>query len=223
MTKNLFYQAVGKVLLGIFTAALLLFWPAGTVRYWNGWLFMGILFIPMVFAGVVLMLKNPGLLQKRLHMKEQQAEQVLVIVLSGLMFVLGFVLAGWNFRFQWLVLPDWVSWTAAAVFLLSYLLYGEVLRENAYLSRTVEVQENQKVVDTGLYGIVRHPMYSVTVIMFLAMPLVLGSPVSFAVFLTYPAIIAKRIQNEEKILAEELDGYRAYQEKVRYKMIPFVW
>ena len=223
MTKNLFYQAVGKVLLGIFTAALLLFWPAGTVRYWNGWLFMGILFIPMVFAGVVLMLKNPGLLQKRLHMKEQQAEQVLVIVLSGLMFVLGFVLAGWNFRFQWLVLPDWVSWTAAAVFLLSYLLYGEVLRENAYLSRTVEVQENQKVVDTGLYSIVRHPMYSVTVIMFLAMPLVLGSPVSFAVFLTYPAVIAKRIQNEEKILAEELDGYRAYQEKVRYKMIPFVW
>ena len=223
MTKNLFYQAVGKVLLGIFTAALLLFWPAGTVRYWNGWLFMGILFIPMVFAGVVLMLKNPGLLQKRLHMREQQAEQVLVIVLSGLMFVLGFVLAGWNFRFQWLVLPDWVSWTAAAVFLLSYLLYGEVLRENAFLSRTVEVQENQKVVDTGLYSIVRHPMYSVTVIMFLAMPLVLGSPVSFAVFLTYPAIIAKRIQNEEKILAEELDGYRAYQEKVRYKMIPFVW
>ena len=223
MTKNLFYQAVGKVLLGIFTAALLLFWPAGTVRYWNGWLFMGILFIPMVFAGVVLMLKNPGLLQKRLHMREQQAEQVLVIVLSVLMFVLGFVLAGWNFRFQWLVLPDWVSWTAAAVFLLSYLLYGEVLRENAYLSRTVEVQENQKVVDTGLYSIVRHPMYSVTVIMFLAMPLVLGSPVSFAVFLTYPAIIAKRIQNEEKILAEELDGYRAYQEKVRYKMIPFVW
>lgn len=223
MTKNLFYQAVGKVLLGIFTAALLLFWPAGTVRYWNGWLFMGILFIPMVFAGVVLMLKNPGLLQKRLHMREQQAEQVLVIVLSGLMFVLGFVLAGWNFRFQWLVLPDWVSWTAAAVFLLSYLLYGEVLRENAYLSRTVEVQENQKVVDTGLYSIVRHPMYSMTVIMFLAMPLVLGSPVSFAVFLTYPAIIAKRIQNEEKILAEELDGYRAYQEKVRYKMIPFVW
>ena len=223
MTKNLFYQAVGKVLLGIFTAALLLFWPAGTVRYWNGWLFMGILFIPMVFAGVVLMLKNPGLLQKRLHMREQQAEQVLVIVLSGLMFVLGFVLAGWNFRFQWLVLPDWVSWTAAAVFLLSYLLYGEVLRENAYLSRKVEVQENQKVVDTGLYSIVRHPMYSVTVIMFLAMPLVLGSPVSFAVFLTYPAIIAKRIQNEEKILAEELDGYRAYQEKVRYKMIPFVW
>ena len=223
MTKNLFYQAVGKVLLGIFTAALLLFWPAGTVRYWNGWLFMGILFIPMVFAGVVLMLKNPGLLQKRLHMREQQAEQVLVIVLSGLMFVLGFVLAGWNFRFQWLVLPDWVSWTAAAVFLLSYLLYGEVLRENAYLSRTVEVQENQKVVDTGLYSIVRHPMYSVTVIMFLAMPLVRGSPVSFAVFLTYPAIIAKRIQNEEKILAEELDGYRAYQEKVRYKMIPFVW
>ena len=176
------------------------------------------------------MLKNPGLLQKRLHMREQQAEQVLVIVLSGLMFVLGFVLAGWNFRFQWLVLPDWVSWTAAAVFLLSYLLYGEVLRENAYLSRTVEVQENQKVVDTGqkvidtgLYSIVRHPMYSVTVIMFLAMPLVLGSPVSFAVFLTYPAVIAKRIQNEEKILAEELDGYRAYQEKVRYKMIPFVW
>lgn len=223
MTKTLFLQAIGKVALGAAAAGLLIFLPAGTILYWNGWLFMGILFIPMFFAGIWMMLKNPELLRKRLHTRETQAEQALVIKLSGLMFVAGFVLAGFNFRFQWLVLPDWASWAAAAVFALSYLLYGEVLRENTYLSRTVEVQEGQKVIDTGLYSIVRHPMYSVTVIMFLAMPLVLGSPVSFAVFLTYPAIIAKRIQNEEKILAEELDGYRAYQEKVRYKMIPFVW
>lgn len=223
MTKTLFLQAIGKVALGIIATGLLIFWPAGTLRYWNGWLFMGILFIPMFFAGIWMMLKNPELLRKRLHMRETQAEQVLVVKLSGLMFVLGFALAGFNFRLQWFLLPDWVSWAAAAVFGLSYLLYGEVLRENAYLSRTVEVQENQKVIDTGLYGIVRHPMYSVTVLMFLAMPLILGSLISFAVFLAYPAIIAKRIKNEEKVLGDELDGYRAYQEKVRYKLIPFLW
>ena len=223
MTKELFLQAIVKMSLGIIAAGVLVFWSAGTIHYWNGWLFMGILFVPMSFAGIWMMLKNPDLLRKRLQMKEKQAEQVLVIKLSGLMFVLGFTLAGFNYRFQWLVLPDWVSWTAAAAFLLSYLLYGEVLRENAYLSRTVEVQEGQKVIDTGLYGIVRHPMYSVTVVMFLAMPLVLGSPVSFAVFLSYPAIIAKRIKNEEKVLLDQLDGYSSYQKKVKYKLVPFLW
>lgn len=223
MTKTLFLQAIGKVALGAAAAGLLIFLPAGTILYWNGWLFMGILFIPMFFAGIWMMLKNPELLRKRLHTRETQAEQALVIKLSGLMFVAGFVLAGFNFRFQWLVLPDWASWAAAAVFALSYLLYGEVLRENTYLSRTVEVQEGQKVIDTGLYSIVRHPMYSVTVLMFLTMPLILGSPLSFAIFLSYPAIIAKRIKNEEKVLAEGLAGYAAYQKKVKYKLVPFLW
>lgn len=223
MTKTLFLQAIGKVALGAAAAGLLIFLPAGTILYWNGWLFMGILFIPMFFAGIWMMLKNSELLRKRLHTRETQAEQALVIKLSGLMFVAGFVLAGFNFRFQWLVLPDWASWAAAAVFALSYLLYGEVLRENTYLSRTVEVQEGQKVIDTGLYSIVRHPMYSVTVLMFLTMPLILGSPLSFAIFLSYPAIIAKRIKNEEKVLAEGLAGYAAYQKKVKYKLVPFLW
>lgn len=223
MTKTLFLQAIGKVALGAAAAGLLIFLPAGTILYWNGWPFMGILFIPMFFAGIWMMLKNPELLRKRLHTRETQAEQALVIKLSGLMFVAGFVLAGFNFRFQWLVLPDWASWAAAAVFALSYLLYGEVLRENTYLSRTVEVQEGQKVIDTGLYSIVRHPMYSVTVLMFLTMPLILGSPLSFAIFLSYPAIIAKRIKNEEKVLAEGLAGYAAYQKKVKYKLVPFLW
>lgn len=223
MTRKLFLQAILKIALGVTVTGLLLFGSAGTLHYWNAWLFMGILFVPMLFVGILLMIKNPDLLRKRLNMKENQAEQVLVIQLSGVMFVLGFVLAGLNFRFQQLVLPDWISWIAATVFLLAYLLYGEVLRENTYLSRTVEVQENQHVIDTGLYGIVRHPLYSVTLIMFLAIPLILGSLISFAVFLTYPAIIAKRVENEEKVLTEELEGYLAYQQKVKYKLIPFLW
>ena len=169
------------------------------------------------------MCKNPELLRKRLNAKEGQSEQQLVIKLSGLMFVLGFVTAGFNFRFGWLLLPDWAVWTAMVVFLLAYLMYAEVLRENTYLSRTVEVQENQKVIDTGLYGIVRHPMYSATIVLFLSMPLVLGSPVSFVIFLAYPVILARRIRNEEKVLEEELQGYTEYKEKVKYRVIPFVW
>ena len=223
MTKALFLQAIWKLALGILAAGLLIFCPAGTLRYWRGWLFMGLLFVPMLFAGIWMMLKNPDLLRKRLQTKESQPEQSLVIKLSALMFILGFLLAGCSFRMGWPLLPDWVSWAAAAVFLLAYLLYGEVLRENAYLSRTVEVQEGQRVIDTGLYGIVRHPMYSATVLMFLAMPLILGSLLSFAVFLFYPVIIAKRIKNEEKILAEGLEGYAAYREKVKYKLFPFLW
>lgn len=223
MTKGLFFQAIIKFLLGLVLIAALLFIPAGTVRFRNGWLFMGILFIPMFFAGIVMMCKNPELLRKRLNAKEGQSEQQLVIKLSGLMFVFGFVTAGFNFRFSWLLLPDWAVWTAMVVFLLAYLMYAEVLRENTYLSRTVEVQENQKVIDTGLYGIVRHPMYSATIVLFLSMPLVLGSPASFVIFLAYPIILARRIRNEEKVLEEELQGYTEYKEKVKYRVIPFVW
>lgn len=223
MTKELFYQAILKFVLGAVVIGILIFLPAGTFDYWNAWLFMAILFIPMFFAGVVMMIKNPELLKKRLKAKEQQSEQNLVIKLSGLMFVMGFVIAGLNFRFQWVILPDWVLWVGAVIFLLSYLLYAEVLRENTYLSRTVEVQNGQKVIDTGLYGIVRHPMYSATIILFLSMPLVLGSIISFAIFLTYPMIIAKRIRNEEAVLEKDLDGYIEYKRKVKYKIIPFIW
>ncbi len=223
MTKRLFIQSVTKFLIGIIVIGVLLFLSAGTFQWRNAWLLMGILFIPMFFAGIVMMLKNPELLKKRLNAKEQQSEQQLVVKLSGLMFVIGFVTAGLNFHFRWIILPDYVSWIAACIFLLSYLLYAEVLRENTYLSRTVEVQENQKVIDTGLYGIVRHPMYSVTVILFLSMPLVLGSVISFVIFLAYPFIIAKRIRNEEQVLEAELQGYAEYKNKVRYRLIPFIW
>ena len=223
MTKELFFQAIFKFLAGVILFGLLLFLPAGTFYYWNAWLLMGILFVPMFLAGFVMMFKNPDLLRKRLNAKEKENEQNLVIKLSGLMFVLGFVAAGLDFRFRWIVLPGWVSSAAAVVFLLAYLLYAEVLRENTFLSRTIEVQENQTVIDTGLYGIVRHPMYGVTIILFLAMPLVLGSLISFAIFLAYPVIIAKRIRNEEKVLEEGLAGYDEYKKKVRYKVIPFLW
>ena len=223
MTRELFFQTIFKFLAGAVLLFLLIFLPAGTLDYWNAWLLMGILFIPMFLAGIVLMFKNPDLLKKRLNAKEKEAEQSLVIKLSGLMFVLGFVAAGLNFRLQWIVLPEWVSWAATVAFLLSYLLYAEVLRENTYLSRTIEVQENQKVIDTGLYGIVRHPMYSVTILLFLSMPLVLGSLISFVIFLVYPAILSKRIRNEEEVLEKELTGYTEYKKKVKYKVIPFIW
>lgn len=223
MTKRLFYQAISKYILGIVVVGILIFLPAGTLYFWNAWLLMGILFIPMFLAGIVMMFINPELLKKRLYAKEHQAEQNIVIKLSGLMFVVGFVTAGLNFRFEWVKLPNWISWAAAAAFLFSYALYAEVLRENTYLSRTVEVQQGQRVIDTGLYGIVRHPMYSVTIIMFLSMPLVLGSVFSFVVFLVYPIIVAKRIKNEETVLEKGLKGYAEYKEKVKYKIIPFVW
>ena len=223
MTKGLFFQAIFKFLTGVILVGMLLFLPAGTFYYWNAWLLMGILFIPMFLAGIVMMFKNPNLLKKRLHAKEKEDEQSLVIKLSGIMFLLGFVIAGLNFRFHWIDLPKWISWTATVIFLFAYLLYAEVLRENTYLSRTIEVQENQTVIDTGLYGIVRHPMYSVTIILFLTMPLVLGSLISFVIFLIYPFIISKRICNEEKVLEEGLAGYSEYKKKVKYKVIPFLW
>ena len=223
MTKTLFIKAIALFSLGVLLLAALIFLPAGTLAYPAGWRLMAILFVPMFFAGLVMMVKSPALLEKRLRMKEEQAEQSTVIKLSGLMFIAGFVLSGLDFRFGWLPLPGWVSAAAAVVFLIAYALYAEVLRENAYLSRTIEVQEGQKVVDTGLYGVVRHPMYAVTLLLFMSMPLVLGSAVGFIVFLAYPAIIAKRIRNEEEVLTEGLAGYAAYKQKVRWRMIPFVW
>lgn len=223
MEKDLCFKALLKFSLGVVAIGILLFLPAGTFHYWKAWLLMGILFIPMLFAGIVLLLKNPDLLKKRLNTKESQAEQRLVIKLTGLMFLLGFILAGLNFRFGWIIMPDRVSWVGAAVFLFSYMLYAEVLRENTYLSRTVEVRKGQKVVDTGLYGIVRHPMYGVTILLFLSAPLVLGSIISFVVFLAYPVIIAKRIKNEEAVLEKELNGYVEYKNKVKYKIIPYIW
>lgn len=223
MTKELFIQAILKFTLGLVLIGALLFLPAGTFAWTEAWLFLGILFVPMFVAGIVMMMKNPELLKKRLNAKEKQQEQNLVVKLSGLMFLAGFIVAGLDFRFSWLVLPDWVSYVAAGVFLLAYVLYAEVLRENTYLSRTIEVQENQKVIDTGLYGIVRHPMYSATILLFLAMPLVLGSVISFVIFLAYPVIIAKRIRNEEEVLEEGLEGYAEYKKKVKYRMLPFIW
>lgn len=223
MTKKLFFQAISKYFFGLVVIALLLFLPAGTLRYWNAWLLIGILFVPMFFAGIVMMLRNPELLKKRLNAKENEDEQKTVILLSGIMFLAAFVVAGLNHRFGWIVMPRWTVIAAACVFLAAYLMYAEVLRENVYLSRTVEVQEHQKVIDTGLYGIVRHPMYAATVFLFLSMGLVLGSPISFVILLFYLPIIAKRIRNEEAVLAQGLDGYQAYKEKVRYKVIPFIW
>ena len=223
MTIKLFVQAITKFLIGIVLVGILIFLPAGTFSYFNGWLFMGILFIPMFCAGIVMMLKNPELLKKRLHAKEKQKEQNLVVKLSGLMFLLGFIVAGLGVRFEWYMLPNIVVFVSAAVFLLAYVLYAEVLRENTYLSRTIEVQDNQKVIDTGLYGIVRHPKYSATLLLFLTMPLVLGSIYSFIIFLAYPLIIAKRIKGEEEFLEKELAGYREYKQKVKYRLIPFIW
>ena len=223
MDAKLFAQAIVKFLGGVLMVGLLLFLPAGTFRYWQGWLLMGILFIPMFIAGLIMMKKSPDLLRKRLDVKEEQSGQKAVIGLSALMFLAAFVVAGLNFRFGWLVLPAWVSWAAAAVFLLAYVLYAEVLRENVWLSRTIEVQENQKVIDTGLYGVVRHPMYMTTLLIFLSMPLVLGSPFSFMIMLFYIPIIAKRIRNEEKVLESGLEGYADYKKRVKYKVIPYVW
>lgn len=223
MNKALFLSAITKVTLGIVLIALLIFLPAGTILYPGGWLLMGILFVPMVIAGFVMMVKNPALLRSRLKAKEVQNEQSTVIKLSALMFLAGFILAGIDFRFGWSDLPGWVSYVGAAAFLIAYALYAEVLRENTWLSRIIEVQEGQQVVSTGLYGIVRHPMYSATLLLFLSMPVVLGSIPAFVVFLAYPAIIVKRIKNEEDVLKQELPGYAEYLTKVRWRLIPYIW
>lgn len=223
MNKKLFFQAIIKFLLGIIIISLLIFIPAGTIKYLNGWIFMGILFIPMLIAGIIMMIKNPELLKSRLDAKEKQKEQGLLIKLSGLMFIAGFIVAGLDFRFNWFSLPPLVTYIAIGLFLLSYIMWGEVLRENTYLARTIKVTDGQKVIDTGLYRIVRHPMYLATLVLFLSMPLVLGSLISFFIFLIYPILIIFRIIHEEKFLEKELEGYIDYKKKVRYRLIPFIW
>ena len=223
MDKRLFIQAMTKFLGGVVLVGLLLFLPAGSLHYWQAWLLIGILFVPMLMAGLVMMGRNPDLLRKRLDAREKESEQKTVVALSGLLFIASFAVAGLNWRFQWWVLPNWTVWVAAGLFLLSYLLYAEVLRENTYLSRTIKVQEDQKVIDTGLYGIVRHPMYMASTVLFLAMPLVLASPISFFIMLGYLPVIAKRIRNEEKVLEEGLEGYSEYKKKVKYRILPLIW
>ena len=223
MSKTLFNRAISRFTAGVLLVSGLLFIPAGTWNYPQGWLLIGILFVPMFIAGLVMMKKNPELLKKRLSVKEEESEQRRVILLSGLMFLAAFISAGLSYRFKWLMLPTAVSILAAIVFLAAYALYAEVLRENTYLSRTVEVQENQKVIDTGLYGVVRHPMYMVTVLLFLSMPLVLGSVLSFVIMLAYIPIIMVRIRNEEEVLTKGLPGYAEYKSTVKYRLIPFIW
>ena len=223
MNKSLLTQALIKLVSGLLLICILIFLPARSFSFWQGWLFIGILFIPMLLAGVILMRKNPDLLRKRLDAKEKESEQRTVVAMSGFLFLAAFIIAGLNWRFGWWLIPDWAAWVAAGMFLCSYVLYAEVLRENTYLSRTIEVQKGQKVIDTGLYGIVRHPMYMATIILFLSMQLVLASPISFFIMLGYIPVIAKRINNEEHVLEEGLDGYKEYKEKVKNKIIPGIW
>ena len=223
MKKKLLFQGLSKIICGVLIVGLLIFLSAGTFDFWNGWLFMGLLFIPMFIAGIVMFFMSPELLKKRLNAKEESEEQKQVILYSGLMFIIGFVLAGLNYRFDWIILPNVIVIIASVIFLISYILYAEVLRENEFLSRTIEIQKNQRVIDTGLYGIVRHPMYGITFFLFLSMPLILGSVISFLIFLIYPFIIIKRLKNEEKFLEENLPGYMEYKKKVKYRLIPFIW
>ena len=223
MDLKLFLQAIIKYILGILIMGALLFIPANSFEYWNGWLLMGLLFIPILIAGIILMIKNLELLRKKLNEKEKENEQKWVLLFSGLMFIVGFIIAGLNYRYKWIGMPNIVIIISSILFIIAYILYAEVLRENTYLSRTIEVQDNQKVIDTGVYGIIRHPMYATTILLFLTMPLILGSIHSFIIFLIYPVIIGKRIKNEEKVLEKDLKGYKEYKKKVKYKMIPFVW
>ena len=223
MNFRLFIDAITKFLVGVILVGLLLFIPANTINYFNAWLLMGLLFIPMFIAGIIMMIKSPDLLLRRLNIKEKEQEQKEVVLLSGLMFMIGFIVAGLNYRYGWNKVPNVIVLISSGLFILSYIMYAVVLKENTYLSRTIEVEENQKVVDTGLYGIVRHPMYSITIFLFLSMPLILGSLYSFMVFLIYPFVIIKRIKNEEKVLEKELKGYIEYKKRVKYRLIPFIW
>ena len=223
MNRELLKSAVIKLFAGAVLLGALLLVPAGSLNWPEAWWFLGLLFVPMLVAGLVLLWKNPALLERRLRSREAEPVQRRVVALSGLMFASAFVVAGLNWRFRWIVMPRWIEVTAAALFLAGYLMYAEVMRENEYLSRTVEVAEGQRVVDTGLYGVVRHPMYAATLLMFLSMPLVLGSPVSLVIMLAYPALIAGRIRNEEEVLTRELPGYAEYTRKVKYRLLPGVW
>ena len=220
---KLFLEAIVKFTCGLLLVGLLIFLPAGTLAYSYGWLLIGLLFGPMLIAGFVMLAKSPDFLKKRLDAKEKQATQKGVVAYAGLMFIAGFVVAGLDYRFGWSNMPQWVTIAASVLFLVSYALYAEVMRENAYLSRTIKVEEGQKVVDTGLYGVVRHPMYAVTILLFMAMPLVLGSWYALIVFSFYPAIIIVRLKDEEDLLTRELPGYDAYKQKVKYRIIPFIW
>ena len=220
---KLFLEAITKFTCGLLLVGLLIFLPAGSLAYLEGWLLMGVLFVPMLIAGFVMLFKSPDFLKKRLDAKEKQAAQKGVLAFAGLMFIGGFVVAGLDHRFSWSVMPPWVTIAASVVFLICYALYAEVMRENAYLSRTIKVEQGQKVVDTGLYGIVRHPMYAVTIWLFLMIPLILGSWYAFIVFAFYPAIIIVRLTDEEKLLTKELPGYEDYKKKVKYRLFPFVW
>lgn len=223
MSAKLFFEAIIKFLLGVVLVGVLIFLPAGSFDYINGRILMGVLFIPMFIAGIVMMIKNPSLLRKRLDAREKEKDQSIVVKLSGLMFIAGFVISGLGYRFGWLMLPVGFVIAGTVLFLVCYVLYAEVLRENVYLSRTIEVQEGQRVVDSGLYGIVRHPMYCVTLFLFLSIPLILGSLCAFIIFLSYPFIIAKRLLDEEALLEKELKGYREYKNKVKWRLIPFIW
>ena len=223
MSVKLFFEAIIKYFLGVILIGLLIFLPAGTIHYINGWVFMGVLFIPMFIAGIIMMIKNPKLLASRLESKEKQTEQSIIIKLSGLMFLAMFVVAGLDYRYKWVELPEWTLYLSTGLFILSYVLYAEVLRENTYLSRTIKVEEDQKVIDSGLYGIVRHPMYTATIVLFLSMPLILGSIIAFGIILIYPVLIGFRAVNEEKVLIKELAGYEEYTKKVKYRLIPFIW
>ena len=222
-TSKLLAQGLLKMLSGMLIVGLVLFLPAGSWNYFNGWLFCGLLFLPMLVLGALLLWKAPALLEKRLNTKEREKTQMAVVAVSSLLFLAAFVAAGLDFRFGWTHVPVWLVCLAAVFQLAAYGLYAEVMRENAWLSRTVEVQENQKVIDTGLYGIVRHPMYTSTILLFLAMPLVLGSWLSFAIMLFFPVVIVFRIRNEEKVLEAGLAGYREYKQRVRYRLLPFIW
>ena len=223
MDIKLLFQAIVKFLIGFIIVGLLIFIPAGSFNYYNGWMFMILLFVPMFIAGIILLFKNPELLKMRLNTKEKENEQKEVLIYSGLMFIMGFILAGLNYRYKWIEIPRIVIIIAIIIFLTSYILYAIVLNENTYLSRTIEVKENQKVIDTGLYGVVRHPMYAITIVLFLSMPIILNSFISFVIFLMYPFIMVKRINNEEKVLEKELRGYKEYKQKVKYRLIPFIW
>lgn len=220
---KLLTQAILKFLLGAITFSLILFASYGSINFLEGWILISLLFIPMFICGIILFFKNPNLLKERLDAKETETKQQLVIKLSGLMYIVGLIIAGLNYRYNWYLLPKWCTLVFSIVFIIFYILYGVVLKENAYLSRTIKVQENQKVIDTGLYSIVRHPMYHVTLFLFLSMPLILRSFYSFLVFLIYPIIIIMRINNEEKILEKDLPGYTEYKKKVKYRLIPFIW
>ena len=223
MDIKLLFQAISKYILGLLLVFGLVFIPAGSFSFWNGWLFIGLLFIPMFIVGIILFIKNPTLLKSRLDAKEKENDQKMVVLISGIMFLTGFIIAGLNYRFNWIILPNIVIIISSALFVISYIIYGEVLRENSYLLRNIEVKEGQKVVDTGLYSIIRHPMYAATIILFLTIPLILGSIISFIIFLIYPVVIMKRIKNEEEVLERELVGYKEYKKKVKYRLLPYVW